>query len=140
MQCDYTRRRPSLRLPYSVWTRTAGAACWCARVTPTPTHPALPALLSGSRRACAAKVQLLSNRARAYLELCMPLVAMEDAQQCLQLDPSFVKAYHRLAAAHTALGRCGTYPTPHPDTLSARAATRAAMRRPNPNSNSDPDP
>ena len=42
----------------------------------------------------------------------MPLVAMEDAQQCLQLDPSFVKAYHRLAAAHSALGRCGAYPAP----------------------------
>ena len=59
-----------------------------------------------------AKVQLLSNRARAYLELRMPLVAMEDAQQCLQLEPSFVKAYHRLAAAHSALGRCGAYPAP----------------------------
>ena len=42
----------------------------------------------------------------------MPLVAMEDAQQCLQLDPSFFKAYHRLAAAHSALGRCGAYPAP----------------------------
>ena len=36
----------------------------------------------------------------------MPLAAMEDAEQCLQLDPNFVKAHHRLAAAHTALGRC----------------------------------
>lgn len=75
-----------------------------------PAHPVPSHRLSG-RRACA-KVQLLSNRARAYLELCMPLVAMEDAQQCLQLDPSFVKAYHRLAAAHTALGRCGACPAP----------------------------
>ena len=112
MQCDCTRRRPSLRLPSSAWTPAAGAACWCARVTPAPTHPVPSHRLSG-RRACA-KVQLLSNRARAYLELCMPLAAMEDAQQCLQLDPSFVKAYHRLAAAHTALGRCGAYPTHTP--------------------------
>ena len=75
-----------------------------------PAHPVPSHRLSGRR--AYAKVQLLSNRARAYLELCMPLAAMEDAQQCLQLDPSFVKAYHRLAAAHTALGRCGAYPAP----------------------------
>ena len=77
---------------------------------PRPAHPVPSHCLSGRR--AYAKVQLLSNRARAYLELCMPLAAMEDAQQCLQLDPSFVKAYHRLAAAHTALGRCGAYPAP----------------------------
>ena len=73
-----------------------------------PSRPGASPELSPRR----AKVQLLSNRARAYLELRMPLVAMEDAQQCLQLDPSFVKAYHRLAAAHSALGRCGAYPAP----------------------------
>ena len=110
MRCDCTLRRPSLRLPSSTWTRVAGAACWCALVKPAPPHP-VPAPRLSSHRACA-KVQLLSNRARAYLELRMPLVAMEDAQQCLQLDPSFVKAYHRLAAAHSALGRCGAYPAP----------------------------
>ena len=48
----------------------------------------------------------MSNRSRAYLELHMPLAAMQDAQQALQLDPNFVKAYHRLAAAYTSLGRC----------------------------------
>ena len=73
-----------------------------------PSRPGASPELSPRR----AKVPLLSNRARAYLELRMPLVAMEDAQQCLQLDPSFVKAYHRLAAAHTALGRCGAHPAP----------------------------
>ena len=71
-----------------------------------PSRPGASPELSPRR----AKVQLLSNRARAYLELRMPLVAMEDAQQCLQLDPSFIKAYQRLAAAHSALGRCGAYP------------------------------
>lgn len=71
------------------------------------THPFRPA---AEWHCIRVKVQLLSNRARAYLEMCMPLAAMEDAQQCLQLDPSFVKAYHRLAAAHTALGRCGATP------------------------------
>ena len=95
-----------------------------------PAHPVPSHRLSG-RRACA-KVQLLSNRARAYLELCMPLVAMEDAQQCLQLDPSFVKAYHRLAAAHTALGRCGACPAPQQPLPAAatRLATSLCLRGP----------
>lgn len=50
-------------------------------------------------------VTLLSNRARAYSELVMPRAALDDAQQCLRLDPTFVKGYHRLAAAQVALGR-----------------------------------
>eukprot|EP00908_Phaeocystis_cordata_P017548 Transcript_28903.p1 GENE.Transcript_28903~~Transcript_28903.p1 ORF type:complete len:671 (-),score=175.50 Transcript_28903:189-2201(-) len=56
-------------------------------------------------RARSLQVQLLSNRSRAYMELGIPLAAMEDAERCLQLDPAFLKAYHRLAAAHTSLRR-----------------------------------
>ena len=64
-------------------------------------------------RARSLQVQLLSNRSRAYMELGIPLAAMEDAQRCLQLDPAFLKAYHRLAAAHTSLRRCAPRPA-HP--------------------------
>lgn len=48
---------------------------------------------------------LLSNRAAAYMKLRQHALALEDAQECLQLRPSFYKAYSRCASALLALGR-----------------------------------
>ena len=56
-------------------------------------------------KAHALLVQLLSNRAAAYLELRLPVPAMADARHCIALDPGFVKGHLRLAAAYEALGR-----------------------------------
>jgi hypothetical protein len=46
-----------------------------------------------------------SNRSAAHLSLERYSEALEDASKCLQLDPSFVKAHGRKAAALLGLKR-----------------------------------
>ena len=50
-------------------------------------------------------VLLLANRSQALLQLSLPTRALRDAQQCVRLDPSYVKGHARLAAACLALGQ-----------------------------------
>ncbi|CAG9572398.1 putative serine/threonine protein phosphatase type 5 [Leishmania major strain Friedlin] len=48
---------------------------------------------------------LLCNRAFAYLKLELPGAALVDAQEAVEIDPGFVKAYYRKASAHLLLGK-----------------------------------
>ncbi|AYU77941.1 Calcineurin-like phosphoesterase family protein [Leishmania donovani] len=48
---------------------------------------------------------LLCNRAFAYLKLELPGAALVDAQEAIEIDPGFVKAYYRKASAHLLLGK-----------------------------------
>lgn len=48
---------------------------------------------------------LYGNRAASYLKLEMHADALRDAQTSVQLEPSWVKGYHRAATAYIALGR-----------------------------------
>ena len=50
-------------------------------------------------------VLLLANRSQALLMLQLPARALRDAQNCVRLEPSYVKGHARLAAACLALGR-----------------------------------
>ena len=47
-----------------------------------------------------------SNRAMAFLKLKRNGSCIEDAERCLALDPSYLKAYHRRGKAYLA---CGQY-------------------------------
>ena len=48
---------------------------------------------------------LYGNRAASYLKLEMHADALRDAQMSVQLEPNWVKGYHRAATAYIALGR-----------------------------------
>lgn len=48
---------------------------------------------------------LLCNRAFAYLKLELPGAALADAQEAVEMEPGFVKAYYRKASAHLLLGK-----------------------------------
>ncbi|KAG5503592.1 hypothetical protein JIQ42_05813 [Leishmania sp. Namibia] len=48
---------------------------------------------------------LLCNRAFAYLKLELPGAALLDAQEAIEIEPGFVKAYYRKASAHLLLGK-----------------------------------
>ena len=45
-----------------------------------------------------------SNRSQAFLKLSKVTKAIEDAEKCISLAPSFVKGYHRKASALHAMG------------------------------------
>ena len=45
-----------------------------------------------------------SNRSQAFLKLSKVTKALEDADKCIALAPTFVKGYHRKASALHALG------------------------------------
>lgn len=48
---------------------------------------------------------LLCNRAFAYLKVELAGAALADAQEAIDLEPGFVKAYYRKASAHLLLGK-----------------------------------
>ncbi|KAK7196134.1 serine/threonine protein phosphatase type 5 [Novymonas esmeraldas] len=48
---------------------------------------------------------LLCNRALAYIKLELPGAALADAQEAVDLEPGFVKAYYRKASAYLLLGK-----------------------------------
>jgi len=43
---------------------------------------------------------ILSNRSFAYIKLMEPVRGLADAEKCLEMDPTFVKAYARKATCH----------------------------------------
>lgn len=43
---------------------------------------------------------IYSNRCLAYIKLMEPVAALKDAEKCLELDPTFIKAYCRKAQCH----------------------------------------
>merc|ERR1719502_674656 len=45
-----------------------------------------------------------SNRSQAFLKLSKVSKALEDADKCISLEPTFVKGYHRKASALHAMG------------------------------------
>jgi len=47
---------------------------------------------------------LWSNRAATRLKLGRPLEALSDAEECIKLNPTFLKGYHRKALALKDLG------------------------------------
>ena len=48
---------------------------------------------------------LLCNRAFALLRLELPGGALKDAEEAIELDPNFIKAYYRKASAHLQMGK-----------------------------------
>ena len=48
---------------------------------------------------------VLCNRAFAYIKIELPGAALIDADEALQMDPGFAKAYYRKASAHIELGK-----------------------------------
>lgn len=44
---------------------------------------------------------IFSNRCLAYIKLMEPVAGLKDAEECIKLDPTFVKAYARKAQCQT---------------------------------------
>lgn len=47
---------------------------------------------------------LFSNRAATRLKLGRPIDALSDAEECIKINPAFMKGYHRKALAHSVMG------------------------------------